>query len=190
MSMTTSQSSRSPPEHRCPQLLGMHVCTPSTVHSRWGRSCSSHWDTRTVHVCDEGQHPWGATPAPVLVLSSESVRAFHSKAKPKEIPPLPHPTTRSGAFPRVYFCSHPGGVLWQNPPARPNLQHAAAEPVESLRAGQAASPQSQGRQRRWGQTRSPNKSNVNIPHSHAEEGRVKTANTSNSLSAWRTSGTQ
>lgn len=42
--------------------------------------------------------------------------------KNNQISPLPCPTSMSGTSPRVYFCSHPGVVLWQpSPQPFPNL---------------------------------------------------------------------
>lgn len=58
----------------------------------------------------------GFTKYPQLLVSVE-----HG-GKNNQISPLPRPASTSGTCPRVYFCSHPGVVLWQpSPQPLPNL---------------------------------------------------------------------
>jgi len=143
----------------------------------------------TVPACTAGQHPRGATPTLALNTGSVPCAWQQNKTKQNEISPLPHPTARPGTFPCVYFCSHPGVVLWQNPPAHPSPQRqATAEPAESLLAG--GRPRSPGRELGGSRQGLHVKSNRNIQCSNTEEGRVETANMGNSRSAGKTPGKQ
>lgn len=119
--LAAPQSSHSLPVRGCHSSQRGLCCTPSTARPHPGT----------------GQHPQVPPPPSCWPSAPRAFRALSSKTKQNKVSPLPHPATRSGTFPCVYFCSHPGAVSEQNPLPSPSCRHQPWLSRGCLRDGRA-----------------------------------------------------
>lgn len=192
VNVATSQSSHSPPEHRCPWLPAGHV--PHTQHGpvppgEGAAACprAQAWSMCARSIGTPRVPPPLSCPGP-----EHPERSVHLAAKQNKPRFLRFPTQlpRLALFP-VFIFIHILVLFYGRAP-RPGRRPrwpARAEPAGGLpgrRRGIGARGGSSG-ESRCGLGR---KSNVNTQRSNTEEGCVKTANAGDGLSAWKISGKQ